>query len=53
MTPLSLAVTERGVVHVSQNFAGLLTRIGPGSGPLEIRNKGQLEMFSLLALYKP
>jgi hypothetical protein len=30
MTPLSLAVTERGVVHVSQNFAGLLTRIGPG-----------------------
>ncbi len=30
MTPLSLAVTGRGVVHVSQNFAGLLTRIGPG-----------------------
>ena len=29
-TPLSLAVSGRGVVHVSQNFAGLLTRQSPG-----------------------
>lgn len=33
VTPLSVAVKTNGTVFVSQNFAGLLTRVKPGKAP--------------------
>lgn len=40
-SPLSLAVTERGTVYFSQNFAGLLMKQSPGKKPRVIARTGR------------
>lgn len=48
ITPLSLAVKPNGVAYVSQNFAGMISKVKPGKAPKVIlQQKGELGAVSV------